>query len=129
MEKGDYLMAAKILARCPTKRLPEVVRLLKEAGVEVDEKIFGEEEDKRRKLRRERLKDERAAIYDRRFWDTQDEFSSALLGAYENGIGISELSKETGLSRTSLYRYIHEKSQPAEKTKELILRGINKLMG
>lgn len=128
MEKNDYLKAARILATCPKRRLPMVVKLLRESGVEVDESILDAEEDSREALKMERRGGRRESLYAPEFWKSDDEFVFTLRNAFERGIGISKLSRETGISRTSLYRYLHEESRPAESDMKCILDGIDKIM-
>ena len=96
--------------------------------MEIDDGILEtearEKEDARKRLKKERLSEERKTHYDSDFWIADDDFTEKLLSAYKGGIGISHLSEETGLSRTALYRYLRGTSYPSETIKQRILRVI-----
>ena len=128
MERNDYLQAAKILATCPTKRLPQVIKMLRDAGIDVDERMIKEEVRNKEEAKMERRGKARERNYDPGFWSSDDDFILTLRNAFERGIGISKLSRVTGLSRTTLYRYLHDEFYPSDDIKETILASIEKIM-
>lgn len=129
MESKNYLRAARLLATCPQKRLKEVVRLLRESGIEIDDDFLREEEYDKESLKMSRRMNRRKGEYENTFWESDDDFMVALLNAYKRGIGITKLSRATGVSRTTIYRYLHRESYPSESDKKCILSGIEELIG
>ena len=129
MDKRDYIEAAKILASCPERRLPQVVKLLREAGIKIDDGFVkesqgGADDGKRKRVREKRV--ERRTIDFRMIGDN---FLDALRDAFESGINISDLSRTSGMGRTTLYRYLNGETYPSNEDKERILNAINEMNG
>ena len=127
MNKKEYMEAAMILAVCPSRRLPQVVKILRKAGVEIDEGFVkearaGEDDGKRKRMREKRGK---KRTFD--FRKAGDDFLDALREAFEGGISVSALSRTTGISRTSFYRYINGESYPADDDRERIMDAITEI--
>ena len=127
MNKKEYIEAAMVLAICPARRLPQVVKLLRKSGIEIDDEFVREareaDTEKRKRLREKRVE----GRPDIEFGDFWDDFADTLHDVFEKGISISELSRTTGISRTSFYRYLSGKSSPSESDKKRILDGIEEI--
>lgn len=129
MDKRDYIEAAKILASCPERRLPQVVKMLREAGFEIEDGFVrdsrGRAEDGKRKRMREKRMERRTID----FRKIGDDFLDTLREAFESGMNMSDLSRASGMGRTTLYRYLNGETYPSKEDKEKILDAIKEIMG
>ena len=109
MEQIDYLAAAKVVAECKPSRLPQVLAILKQGGIDVPAadvkaayaKIVAIPSDE------ERRKDKRKTEGHREWDETDNEAILRLREAYDAGASFTELSRLTGITRTTLYRYMY----------------------
>lgn len=129
MDKRDYIEAAKILASCPERRLPQVVKLLREAGIEIDDGFVKESRGRSDDGKRKRVREKRVERRTIDFRMIGDNFLDALRDAFESGINISDLSRTSGMGRTTLYRYLNGETYPSNEDKERILNAINEING
>lgn len=127
MEPNDYFEAAKLIAGCPANRLPHVLTLLKQSGVDLEKsavrKAYAQavkakgDEGKRKEKRKER---------GHREWERSDlEAVIRLREAYEAGTSFTELSRLTGINRTTLYRYMYGEITLDEERDTLILDALS----
>ena len=126
-EKDEAMKIAKLLATCPSSRLPIVVDFLKQSGFEVDSSIV--EADKKSALtsKTERRKKSRKRTGHSTWYDSDDKTVHALRYAYESGVGFTDISRKSGTCRTQLYKYLAGVDIPAPVTGELIRNAIAQL--
>ena len=128
MEKSAmYLKAARIVAKCPRSKLQQVMALLKEAGVEIDATPIQNEDNQKRRSANDKRAERRKNEYGEDFWKADNDFLQIMRDAYAEGISFTQLSRLTGLSRVSLYRYLHGEFTPCESDMDSVLKGIEEL--
>lgn len=121
----EYLKAAQIIKGCPKNKLPIVIDLLRQGGIEISGETYAEAK---------RIDDERyRARYilrqsSKEKWvETDDPFVLEVRKAYEEGISFGDLYRITGLNKTTVYRALWGERGCSDYTKRLILDGIAKL--
>lgn len=121
----EYLKAAQIIKGCPKSKLPIVIDLLRQGGIELSSETYVEAK---------RIDDERyRARYalrqsSRDKWvETDDPFVMEVRKAYEEGISFGDLYRITGLNKTTVYRALWGERKCSEYTQKIILDGIEKL--
>lgn len=129
MDKRDYIEAAKVLASCPERRLPQVVKLLREAGFEIEDGFVRESRSGTEGGKRKRVREKRVEGRTIDFRKIGDGFLDTLREAFESGMNMSDLSRTSGMGRTTLYRYLNGETYPSKEDKEKILDAINEIMG
>lgn len=126
METDKYLEAAKIIAECKPSKLPYVLAVLKQGGIE---------------LKPEQLKEAKLNIKDRERYATElrkakghdgwlytdDPTALRLRELYDCGKSITKLSSVSGIHRSCLYMYIRGKQKPNPATAKLINDAITQL--
>ena len=129
MEKLDYLEAARILATCPERRLPQVVKMLREAGFKIEDGFVRESREVAKDRKRKRMREKRMEGRTFDFRTLGDDFLDTLRDAFEKGINISDLSRTSGMGRTTLYRYLKGETYPSKEDRERILDAISEIAG
>lgn len=123
-DKNDYLKAARIVANCPKNRLPEVLAILKQGGIEIDL-----EEAKRQRnavgRKKSTLQSQRSEQEKEKFIDTDDPCVLKLREAYDLGISFTHLGRIVGLDKTTLYKYLYAERLPSFAMKEKIIAAVN----
>lgn len=123
-EKNEYLKAARIVANCPKNRLPEVLAILKQGGIEID---TGEVQKQRNAVGKKKstLQSQRSEQAKEKFVDTDDPFVLKLREAYDFGISFTHLGRIVGLDKSTLYKYLYATRLPSFAMKEKIIAAIN----
>jgi ribosomal protein L21 len=126
-EKDEAMKIAKLLATCPSSRLPLVIDFLKQSGFDVDSSIV--EADKKSALtsKTERRKKSRQRTGHSDWYSSDDKTVRALRYAYEKGVSFTDVSRKGGTCRTQLYKYLAGVDIPAPATGELIRIAIAQL--
>lgn len=119
--------AASIIKDCPRYKLPIVIELLQKAGVEIDTSALEAEKCEAGATRMERRGNKRINEYDEEFWEADNYFTQKMRDAFARGINFTHLSKECGLTRTTLYRYLHGQFLPSPEDEKRVLEAIDKL--
>ena len=125
---ADYIKAARISASDPAKRLPQVVTLLRAAGIEIDDNVIDSFRVAAQASKSKKLVEKREANGGVDFSDGGDEFLQRLFEAYKAGISFNKIGNEVNITRTSMYRYLHRESYPREKDRERIIAAIDKYL-
>lgn len=126
-EKDEAMKIAKLLATCPSKRLPLVISFLEQSGFKFDKSIVDAGEKATAEQKAERRKKEREYTGHSTWYDSDDKTVHALRYAYESGVGFTDISRKSGTCRTQLYKYLAGVDAPAPVTGGLIRGAIAKL--
>ena len=101
----DYLGAAKMIATCPEKRLPFVLEIIKQSGIDLsmleDEILKINSSERKRKYNRKTFCKRVTTLA-----ETEDELVLRLQKAYNDKISFMAISKVSGVNRSTLYKYI-----------------------
>lgn len=108
----DYYRAAKMVANCPHDRIPYVLQILAQSGINVEqiETIIKEAKvaNKRHIYCKRRNDNTRAK------WKPSDNDTTLLLRkAYDLNISFSTIQKKCDIDRTSLYKYLWGERLPS----------------
>lgn len=122
----DYLKAAKIVSTCPASRLPYVLELLAQSGIELENM---EEAIQAAKVTK------RKGIYSRKngfnktdkWGDSTDMTVIRLKKAYLDGISFTALGKLSGVNRVSLYKYVEGGRSIPLKNADAINEALDKI--
>ena len=125
MNSKEMVKAARILATCPKERIPLIVKILKEAGVDVGEAEVAAIETGRNI--EARLRTNRANEYRKNWIDTDDEFVLFMRKAFEDGIDFGMIRKITGLNKSTIYRCMWGERKGTPSTREAIRSAIETL--
>lgn len=127
-EKDKYLEAARIVANCKPSKLPYVLAILKQGGIDVSDKAV---KAARENLRdRETYRKELRESKGRDLWVESDNPTCLLLRRiYEAGESIIRLGSVSGVPRCSLYAYIRGITTPSVPVVNRINRAVAELYG
>lgn len=125
---ADYIKAARILSKCPVSRLPQVVELLRRGGIDVDDDFVSKCVSGNRMEVEKNLKRKRALISCSHLDDGGDEFLRKLYSAYSAGLSLTKIGEEVGITKTSMYRYLHGNSYPRAKDKERLIAVMDRYL-
>jgi DNA-binding phage protein len=115
----------QIVVNCPKRKIQKVVALLYDMGATATNEVLLSCTARRTSQMMEKRKENRALEYADEFWKTDNEFVQKMRDAYADGISFTKLSRFTGLTRTTLYRYLHGESFPNEIDARNVLDGID----
>ena len=124
---NDYYKAAKMVANCPRDRVPAVLAILEQSGINVDtiDEI----------IKTATVETKTNHIYCKRrnngmrgnWLDTDNEIALMLRKAYDYNVGFTTLSNLCGLHRTILYHYMRGLKTPTPQNAETIKETLNKI--
>lgn len=127
MENTDrYLEAARIVAECKPSKLPYVLAILKEGGIEIEDapKLTSPENLKGNEKRKRRMSEARGGADPKEWYDTEDETVIALRNAFKGGMNISEFAAVSGLPRTATYKIMSAKTPLTEYYRAKVEKGL-----
>lgn len=110
---------------CPKSVVQGAVALLLDMGATVTSEALAACASQKTAKMMEHRKGRRMREYDGAFWQTDNAFVQRMRDAYADGISFTKLSRYTGLTRTTLYRYLHGESFPNEIDAKNVLDGID----
>lgn len=119
----------QIIVDCPKRKVQKVVALLSDMGATATNEVLLSCAARRTSQMMEKRKENRALEYADEFWQTDNAFVQKMRDAYADGISFTKLSRFTGLTRTTLYRYLHGESFPDEIDAKNVLDGIDAIYG
>ena len=114
---------------CPKSVVQGAVALLLDMGATVTSEALAACASQKTAKMMEHRKGRRMREYDGAFWQTDNAFVQKMRDAYADGISFTKLSRFTGLTRTTLYRYLHGESFPNEIDARNVLDGIDVIYG
>lgn len=114
---------------CPKSVVQGAVALLLDMGATVTSEALAACAYQKTAKMMEHRKGRRMREYDGAFWQTDNAFVQKMRDAYADGISFTKLSRFTGLTRTTLYRYLHGESFPNEIDAKNVLDGIDAIYG
>lgn len=122
-DKSVYLKAARIVANCPKSRLPEVLGILKQGGIEID---LDEVERQKNSVGRKKttLQSQRSEQAKEKFLDSNDPCVLKLREAYDLGLSFTHLGRIVGLDKSTLYKYLYAVRLPSVAMKSRIIAAI-----
>lgn len=125
------MKAARIVASCPKRRLPAVMEILKNSGVEISKEAIDEAlglREEKVERRKARLSEKRREAGEPETWCyVEDDCVDALRYVYMDGVSFSELERVTGIGRGTLYHYVHGNREISSKNREILFRGLASL--
>lgn len=119
----------QIIVDCPKRKVQKVVALLSDMGATATNEVLLSCAARRASQMMEKRKENRSLDYDKGFWKADNPFVQKMRDAYADGISFTKLSRFTGLTRTTLYRYLHGESFPNEIDARNVLDGIDAIYG
>lgn len=125
-EEERYLEAARIVAECKPSKLPYVLAILREGGIEIekDPKMPGIHNLKWAKGKEKFLIESRGGKDPENWRDTSDETVLALRAAFKRGMNISLFSEASGINRSTVYKFMNATSRLTEYSRKRILDGL-----
>lgn len=126
LKETDYIKAAKLVATCREDRLPMVLEILRQSGIDVSS-LNEVEYTTPVKVAAERRRAERVPRKER--WvKTDDPFIDKLRYAYCDGLNMRRLSESSGVGRTAIYNYMNGIRTPPEYVKVKVGRALDKMI-
>lgn len=122
LDTDAVLKALKLYTTCPRSRLPEVVEMLKDLGVNVPVSAVTLNG---RKDHREMLVEKRADQPTPNWIDSDDETVNLIRQAYFKGISLVALGRTVNLHKTTLYKYMYGYCRIPERAAEKITQAIH----
>lgn len=122
---NDYLKAAKVIATCPTDRLPAVIDVLSQSGIDMSKAYELIPITKDRKT--ESLKFSRERISRENWVDTGNATSLLLREAFEEGLSLTAIAKEIGANKSTVYRCMYGTYNPSEYMSRKIKEAVEKM--
>jgi len=119
----------QIVINCPKSKIQRAVALLYDMGATATNEVLLSCAARRTSQMMEKRKENRALEYADEFWQTDNAFVQKMRDAYADGISFTKLSRFTGLTRTTLYRYLYGESFPNEIDARNVLDGIDAIYG
>ena len=121
LDTDAVLKALKLYTTCPKSRLPEVVEMLKELGVNVP----APKVELNSKANHKRILALKRADQPTPKWsESNNEYVLLLREAYFKGISLVALARTVGLHKTTLYKYLYGDVSVSEKVGEQIKQAI-----
>lgn len=124
----DYVKAAHIVATCPKSRLPMVLEILRQGGIEIQPETKDEADEFTEETRRNWLKEKRESEEREEIGFPDDETWVLLKRAYDEGISFIDLSRKTGIHKTALYHFLHGEKN-IQSRRELLMATIREMLG
>ena len=124
----DYVKAAHIVATCPKARLPMVLEILRQGGIEIQAEMEETATQTTEQSRRDWLKEKRESEEREEIGFPDDETWVLLKRAYDEGISFIDLSRRTGIHKTSLYHFLHGEKN-IQSRRELLMTTIREMLG
>lgn len=126
LKETDYIKAAKLVATCRADRLPMVLEILRQSGIDVSA-LNEVEYTSPVKESAERRRNERTPKV-KRWSKTDDPFIEKLRHAYCNGLNMQRLSESSGVGRTAIYNYMNGIRTPPEYVKVKVGCALDKMI-
>lgn len=125
-EEERYLEAARIVAECKPSKLPYVLAILREGGIEIEDRPRMPSINKLKGAKgKEKFLIESRGEKDPENWrDTSDETVLALRAAFKRGMNISLFSEASGINRSTVYKLMSAASKLSEYSRKRILVGL-----
>lgn len=124
----DYVKAAHIVATCPKARLPMVLEILRQGGIEIQAEMEETAAHATEQSRRDWLKEKRESEEREEIGFPDDEAWVLLKRAYDEGISFVDLSRKTGIHKTALYHFLHGEKN-IQSRRELLMTTIREMLG
>ena len=124
----DYVKAAHIVATCPRSRLPMVLEILRQGGIEIQPESEDEAYEFTEEARRNWLKEKRETEGGEKNGDPDDEVWVLLKRAYDEGISLIKLGNKVGLHKTTVYHYLRG-DRPITYKREALAATIKEMLG
>lgn len=124
----DYVKAAHIVANCPKARLPMVLEILRQGGIEIQPETENEAYKFTEEDRRNWLKEKRETEGGEKNGDPDDEVWVLLKRAYDEGISLIKLGNKVGLHKTTVYHYLRG-DRPITYKREALAATIKEMLG
>ncbi len=124
----DYVKAAHIVATCPKARLPMVLEILRQGGIEIQPETEDEAYKFTEETRRNWLKEKRETEGGEKNGDPDDEVWVLLKRAYDEGISLIKLGNKVGLHKTTVYHYLRG-DRPITYKREALAATIKEMLG
>ena len=124
----DYVKAAHIVANCPKARLPMVLEILRQGGIEIQAEMEATATQTAEYSRRDWLKEKRESEEREEIGFPDDETWVLLKRAYDEGISFIDLSRRTGIHKSALYHFLHGEKN-IQSRRELLMTTIREMLG
>ena len=124
----DYVKAAHIVATCSKARLPMVLEILRQGGIEIQAETEANALQTTEQSRKDWLKEKRESEEREEIGFPDDETWVLLKRAYDEGISFIDLSRRTGIHKTALYRFLHGEKN-IQSRRELLMTTIREMLG
>lgn len=127
-DQNTYLEAAKLVAECKPSKLPYVLAILRQGGIDVSKSAVkaAMENLRDRETYRKELRESKGTD----LWnDTDDPTCLLLRKIYNDGESIIKLGNVAGVHRSSMYAYIRGITIPSAPVANRILRAVSELYG
>lgn len=120
----DYVKAAEIIAKCPKRKMGVVLATLRKAGYEIDyDKELEDKTDKRSS--KETIKRKRVGASEEKWIESDNPVTLRLRRAYRDGVNFSELSRNAGLDRATVYKYLWGGMKPSAGSAKCVLEALD----
>ena len=124
----EYVKAAHIVATCPKSRLPMVLEILRQGGIEIQPESEDEAYEFTEDARRNWLKEKRETEGGEKNGNPDDEVWVLLKRAYDEGISLIKLGNKVGLHKTTVYHYLRG-DRPITYKREALAAAIKEMLG
>ena len=124
----DYVKAAHIVATCPKARLPMVLEILRQGGIEIQAEMEETISQAAGQSRKDWLKEKRESEEREEIGFPDDETWVLLKRAYDEGISFIDLSRRTGIHKSALYHFLHGEKN-IQSRRELLMTTIREMLG
>ena len=124
----DYVKAAHIVATCQKARLPMVLEILRQGGIEIQAETEEAATQATKQSRQDWLKEKRESEEREEIGFPDDETWVLLKRAYDEGISFIDLSRRTGIHKTALYHFLHGEKK-IQGRRELLESTIREMLG
>ena len=124
----EYVKAAHIVATCPKSRLPMVLEILRQGGIEIQPESEDEAYEFTEEARRNWLKEKRETEGGEKNGNPDDEVWVLLKRAYDEGISLIKLGNKVGLHKTTVYHYLRG-DRPITYKREALAATIKEMLG
>lgn len=128
-ETDKYLEAARIVAECKPSKLPYVLAILREGGINIEDdvKVPPVKDIKGENRRAMWLGKKRKQHVPQEWNDTDDEAIIVMREAFMSGISVTQFAEAAGIHRTNVYRFLEASRPITEYSRDRIIMGLQKL--
>lgn len=128
-ETDKYLEAARIVAECKPSKLPYVLAILREGGINIEEdaKVPPIKNIKGASKNAKWLEQKRKQHIPEEWRDTNDAVITAMREAFMSGISVTRFAEVSGIHRTNVYRFLEAGKPLTEYSRERIINGLREL--